>query len=173
MQRCPQCGSELQVKHKGQRSFLACTAFPACDYTQGLRDQSEIEPEPLGVDCPECGRELQLKSGRYGLFVGCSGYPQCEFVAEPDQSSAQQNDVSCPQCDEENRNGKLIQKTTRTGRSFYACDQYPNCHYSVNYPPVLATCPACQYPLMLRKKQHGVDRFICARKTCDYKSDTL
>ncbi|TDP27563.1 putative DNA topoisomerase [Idiomarina aquatica] len=173
MQRCPECGSELQVKHKGHNSFLACSAFPACEYTQGLRDQADIEPEGLGVDCPECGRELQLKSGRYGLFVGCSGYPGCDFVAEPDQNSSQQPTVACPECQRESRDGKLIQKTTRTGRSFYACDKYPQCEFSVNLPPIQATCPLCQYPLLLRKKQHGVERHVCARKSCDYKSDAL
>lgn len=172
MQTCPQCGRELVVKHKGQNSFLACSGYPECDFTQGLREQSDIEPENLGVECPQCQRELQLKSGRFGLFVGCSGYPECDFVAEPDADNDEQT-VPCPICAQAQRAGRLVQKTTRQGNNFFACNQYPDCRYSVNLPPVDECCPKCQFPLLLRKKQSGHHYLVCAEKNCDYKSEPL
>ncbi len=172
MQQCPECGSELVVKHKGHNSFLACSAYPACQFTQGLREQSEIEPEGLGVACPECGNELQIKSGRFGLFVGCSNFPTCDFVAEPDtQTSPEQ--VACPLCAKADRDGRLIQKTSRKGSPFYACDQFPQCDFSVNLPPVAQACPKCDFPILLRKKQAGVVRYVCAQKACDYRSQAV
>lgn len=172
MQKCPQCGKDLVVKHKGQNSFLACSGFPQCDFTRGLREQSEIEPEGLDVPCPQCGQELQLKSGRYGLFVGCSDFPDCDFVTEPDTATAEQG-VACPECLKHGRKGQLIQKTSRRGSSFFACDQYPTCDFSVNLPPVSKSCPVCQFPLLLRKKQSGLVRHICPQKSCEYKSEPL
>ena len=172
MQKCPECGSELVVKHKGANSFLACTGYPACQFTQGLRQQSDIEPEGLGVPCPQCDSELQLKSGRYGLFVGCSAFPDCDFVTEADTGNDQQ-DVVCPECKAHQRNGKLLQKTLRSGRSFYACSLYPQCEFSVNHPPVEQPCPGCGFAILLRKKQAGVTRYVCAQKSCDYKSQPL
>lgn len=173
MQRCPECGEELLVKHKGANSFLACSGYPKCQFTQGLREQSEIEPENLGVDCPQCGEQLQLKSGRYGLFVGCSSYPHCDFVMEPDSDADSGSHVACPECLAEGRDGVLVQKTSRNGRSFYACNHYPHCHYSVNLPPIASVCPTCDFPLLLKKKQRGMERHVCARKSCDYKSEPL
>ena len=95
-ERCPRCQRPLVIKHVGHNSFLGCTGYPGCDYKRGLREQSEIEPENLGVPCPECGEELQLKSGRYGLFVGCSNFPACEFVTEPDAGN--DDTIQCPEC---------------------------------------------------------------------------
>lgn len=172
MPKCPQCSHELVIKHKGHNSFYACSAFPQCDFTQGLREQSEIEPESLGVECPECGRDLQLKSGRFGLFVGCSGFPDCDFVTEPNVADEHQG-VSCPECQKSGRSGQLIQKTSRRGSSFFACTEYPQCDYSVNFPPLAKACPECRFPILLRKKQGGITRHFCPQKNCEYKSEPL
>lgn len=123
-----------------------------------------LEPQPLGVPCPRCQRELQLKKGRYGLFVGCSGYPDCDYMTSADFDPG--TDVPCPECEQ----GKLVQKTSRFGHSFYACDAYPACKFSVPLPPVAESCPTCNYPLLLRKKTAAGERLICASNECDYKS---
>lgn len=164
---CPQCQRPLVIKHVGHNSFLGCTGYPKCTYKRGLREQSEIEPENLGVPCPECGEELQLKSGRYGLFVGCSRFPDCEFVTEPDAGN--EDTVQCPEC----KKGQLRQKTSRKGTVFYACDQYPACPFTVNQPPVNESCPSCGYALLVKRKAAAGVRKVCTQKQCDYKSDTL
>ncbi|MFD2631028.1 type I DNA topoisomerase [Idiomarina piscisalsi] len=166
-ERCPRCQRLLVIKHVGHNSFLGCTGYPDCDYKRGLREQSEIEPENLGVPCPECGEELQLKSGRYGLFVGCSNFPACEFVTEPDAGN--DDTIQCPEC----KKGQLRQKTSRRGTVFYACDQYPTCQFTVNQPPVDESCPKCGFALLVKRKTASGVRKVCIQKQCDYKSDTL
>lgn len=166
-ERCPRCQRPLVIKHVGHNSFLGCTGYPGCDYKRGLREQSEIEPENLGVPCPECGEELQLKSGRYGLFVGCSNFPACEFVTEPDAGN--DDTIQCPEC----KKGQLRQKTSRRGTVFYACDQYPTCQFTVNQPPVDESCPKCGFALLVKRKAASGVRKVCIQKQCDYKSDTL
>ncbi|CAB0150820.1 DNA topoisomerase 1 [Pseudidiomarina piscicola] len=124
-----------------------------------------LEPQSLGVPCPRCQQELQLKKGRYGLFVGCSDYPKCDYMTSADFDP--DTDVSCPEC----QSGKLVQKTSRYGKSFYACDHYPTCKFSVPLPPVADTCPKCAYALLLRKKTTAGERLICGREGCDYKTE--
>lgn len=172
MHKCPQCGGELVVKHKGHNSFLGCSNFPDCDHTESLREHSEIEPEGLDVPCPKCGKELQLKSGRYGLFVGCSGFPDCDFIAEPDKGDAETL-VSCPECAKHGRSGVLQQKTTRRGSTFYACTAYPDCQYSVPLPPVEQACPDCGHPILMIKKHSGITRYVCPQKACNYRSEPV
>ena len=166
-ERCPRCQRPLVIKHVGHNSFLGCTGYPDCDYKRGLREQSEIEPENLGVPCPECGEELQLKSGRYGLFVGCSNFPACEFVTEPDAGN--DDTIQCPEC----KKGQLRQKNSRRGTVFYACNRYPTCQFTVNQPPVDESCPKCGFALLVKRKTASGVRKVCIQKQCDYKSDTL
>lgn len=123
-----------------------------------------LEPQALGVPCPQCECELQLKKGRYGLFVGCSGYPECDYMTAADFDPG--TNVACPTCQQ----GKLVQKTSRYGRSFYACDRYPDCSYSVQLPPVAQVCPQCEFPILLKRKTAAGERLICAQHSCDYKS---
>ncbi|RUO66394.1 putative DNA topoisomerase [Pseudidiomarina planktonica] len=130
-----------------------------------MTNDAFIEPQPLGVPCPQCGQELLLKKGRYGLFVGCGAYPDCEYMTSADFDPG--TDVPCPEC----KNGTLVQKTSRFGNSFYACDAYPKCKFSVNLPPVAQACPSCDYAILLRKKSAAGERLVCARKECGYKSD--
>jgi putative DNA topoisomerase len=129
-----------------------------------MSNDTFLEPQSLGVPCPRCQRELQLKKGRYGLFVGCSGYPDCDYMTAADFDPG--TDVACPNC----QHGKLVQKTSRFGNSFYACDQYPHCKFSVNLPPVAEACPKCGFALLLKKRSSRGERLICAQAECDYKS---
>lgn len=126
-----------------------------------------IEPQSLGVPCPQCGAELQLKKGRYGLFVGCSAYPTCDYLTDADFDPG--TDVTCPDC----LTGKLVQKTSRYGRSFFACNAYPECRFSVNLPPVAKSCPSCGFALLLKKKTATGVRYVCAQAQCDYRSDVV
>ncbi len=85
-EKCPQCGSQLAVKHGRYGKFVACSNYPECKY---------IKQETTGVKCPECGKGevVEKKSRRGKIFYGCNNYPKCKFVlwkkpvAQP-----------CPQC---------------------------------------------------------------------------
>ncbi|WP_237738536.1 type I DNA topoisomerase [Idiomarina xiamenensis] len=163
---CPECGAAMRIKHVGQDSFWACSAYPKCQHTQPLHD-SQLEPQSLGVECPQCGGELLLKQGRYGFFVGCANFPDCHFVAEAD--SPEQTEVDCPECE----SGRLVERTSKYGKRFYACNQYPSCQFAVNYPPLAKVCPACDYPVMMKKQQQGRAQLVCARKSCGHKLEDV
>lgn len=82
--------------------------------------------EKVGRTCPTCNiGELIIKHGRFGKFISCSRYPECKHT-EP---YLERTGVTCPQCGEEH-GGELIQRKTKSGRTFYGCSRYPECDYT-------------------------------------------
>ncbi len=169
---CPDCGSELHIRNGKKGAFLGCTRYPECDYLRPLHEKSEIKKVLSGTSCPLCTQELVLKQGRYGLYIGCSAYPECEHTAQLTETGkeTEKNDhVACPVCKE----GKLAQRQSRFGKTFYACDNYPACKYLINAKPVNEFCPDCHWPILVEKKTAAHFRIICPKKGCGYRSKPI
>jgi DNA topoisomerase-1 len=74
-EKCPECGSNLVLKHGRYGQFTACSNYPQCKY---------VKRQTLGIPCPEkgCAGELVARRTRKGkTFYGCSRYPECKFTA--------------------------------------------------------------------------------------------
>lgn len=159
---CPACGAELAIRSGKHGAFLGCTNYPGCDYIRPLKNQADghIVKVLEGHACPQCGADKALRQGRYGMFIGCSHYPECSYseaIDKPDETL-----IACPQCQE----GKLVQRRSRYGKTFHACNRYPSCQFAVNATPVAGECQHCHFPLLVEKKTaQGVKRF-CASKSC-------
>lgn len=162
---CPQCGAELTIRHSKHGGFLGCNNYPECDYRRPLVQHEAIESQPLpGSECPECGAELAVKSGRFGIFIGCSRYPECRHIEKPTTNNEEET-VTCPQCQQ----GHLLSKTNRYGKTFYACSDYPQCRFLVNYPPKAEACPECGFGILVERKTAAGKRLECPSKSCSYK----
>ncbi|WP_130832174.1 DNA topoisomerase family protein [[Erwinia] mediterraneensis] len=159
---CPACGADMVIRSGKHGPFLGCTNYPECDYIRPLKNQADghIVKVLEGHPCPACGANKVLRQGRYGMFIGCEQYPACEYsetIDKPDETA-----LVCPQC----RQGKLVQRRSRYGKTFHSCDRYPDCQFVVNATPVEGECPQCHFPLLVEKKTaQGVKRF-CASKSC-------
>jgi len=46
--------------------------------------------------------------------------------------------VKCPECGSE-----LVQKVNKKKRTFYGCNNYPNCQFATNFKPLPQPCPKC------------------------------
>ena len=101
-------------------------------------------PEPIGRDCPTCGKELVIRYGRYGKFISCSGFPECRYT-EP---WLEKIGVVCPQ-----DGGDLVQRKTRKGRTFFGCQNYPECDFTSWKRPIAQPCPNCQGLLVITNKR--------------------
>ena len=101
-------------------------------------------PEPIGRDCPKCGRELVIRYGRYGKFISCSGFPDCRHT-EP---WLEKIGVTCPQ-----DGGDLVERKTRKGRTFFGCNNYPECDFTSWKRPIDQPCPNCQGLLVIANKR--------------------
>jgi DNA topoisomerase-1 len=166
---CPNCGSPLVIKFGKNGPFLACSAYPSCNFTSNYsRDEKgnihiEIDKDAgkkMGT-CPQCGGDLILKKARTGSrFIACSNYPDCRYT----QSFS--TGVPCPR---EGCNGELVEKSSRRGKVFYACNQYPQCDYAVWDWPVAETCPDCGSKILVRKTTKGRGLHLaCPEKGCKY-----
>ncbi len=170
-QPCPKCGDapnggELQLRHGKHGPFLGCTQYPECDYIKPLHQNDGHVIKELGVPCPACQHELVLRQGRYGMFIGCSNYPECHHIESLDHKEPEEESSTpaCPECGK----GHLVERKTRFGKLFYACDNYPSCKFAVNQPPIAEKCEKCGYPLLVEKKgASGVQR-QCADRKCHH-----
>ncbi|APC96233.1 type I DNA topoisomerase [Francisella frigiditurris] len=167
---CPECGSKLSLRLGKNGRFIGCTNYPTCKYTRPLENSStekkEEKPEPTVVadrKCPECGSDLHIKQGKYGKFIGCSNYPKCKHM-EP-LEKPKDTGIVCPKC---NKN-HIVEKKSRKGKVFYACDGFPKCKNAYWYPPINEKCPKCNYPILLHKttKKDGEQK-VCANEECDF-----
>ncbi|CCN33435.1 putative DNA topoisomerase [Vibrio nigripulchritudo SO65] len=162
---CPQCGGELSLRHGKHGPFLGCNQYPACDYIRNLNQNDGHVVKELGVPCPKCANELVLRQGRYGMFIGCSSYPECHHIESldaPKEEQAPKDEIACPEC----KTGHLVERKSRYGKMFYACDSYPKCKFAVNHKPVIGTCSECNYSLLVEKKLASGAKIVCANRKC-------
>jgi DNA topoisomerase-1 len=99
-----------------------------------LMERVEIADEPSDEVCDLCGRPMVIKLGRFGKFLACSGFPECRNT----RTLLNKIGVECPTCGSD-----LIERKTRTGRTFYGCSTYPTCSFSSWQRPVAQRCPSC------------------------------
>lgn len=126
---CPTCGKPLILRWGRNGKFMACSGYPDCKFTK-----PQEEPEQTGETCDKCGRPMVLKISRYGRFLACAGYPDCK-TTKPYSTG-----VPCPK---EGCPGKVVERKTKTGRTFYGCSEYPKCDFVSWYRPVNTPCPSC------------------------------
>ena len=95
----------------------------------------KVPDEETDVICDKCGRKMVVKSGRFGKFLACSGFPECKNTKPMPEDEVKQ---PCPKC-----GGKLVKKTSKKGKKFYGCSNYPECDFAAPGIPTGEKCPEC------------------------------
>jgi DNA topoisomerase-1 len=63
-----------------------------------------------------------------------------------------------------------VEKRSRRGRLFFACNGYPACTFSTWYQPAAESCPTCGYGMLVWKETKRDGRVLaCLVKGCGYK----
>lgn len=94
-----------------------------------------------GEKCSICEKGFVVqRHGKFGDFFACDQYPTCKtvFVKGEDgkfkikeKKVLKITDRSCPDCQKEGREGKLVERKNKAdGSAFYGCTLYPKCKYS-------------------------------------------
>ena len=111
-----------------------------------FKNMEKKAPEETGELCPNCQSPLVIKQSRYGKFVACSNYPECKYIKQNDEKKEPVEVMDCPHCE-----GKIVEKTTRKGKIFYGCNNYPKCKTATWYKPTGELCPNC-HELLIETK---------------------
>ncbi|EFP97117.1 type I DNA topoisomerase [Vibrio caribbeanicus] len=166
-QSCPECQQQgrkgvLEPRRGKHGPFLICSE---CDFLKPLGNHDGHVVKALGVACPQCQAELVLRQGRYGMFIGCSDYPQCQHIEsvekpEPDLTC---HSHLCPECGL----GQIVERKSRFGKVFYACDSFPQCKFTLNLSPISGECEQCQFPLLVERKSATGSKLQCANRKCN------
>jgi len=119
-------------------------------------DKKEITEEKSDEVCEKCGSPMIIKIGRYGKFLACSSFPKCKNTKPIEKILG----IKCPKC----FNGEIVEKTTKKGKIFYGCNQYPKCDFALWDKPINEKCPKCN-SLLVKTRENKVK---CSSKECDY-----
>ncbi len=173
---CPKCNEELHIKVGKNGHFLACSKYPECTFSSNYtRDEKgKIHPvEPVedkisDETCEKCGKPMVLKQGKFGPFLACSGYPDCKNTRSANSKQAgQETDVHCP---EKNCDGQLIEKFSKRGKIFYACNRFPKCTFALWNKPVPKEGPDCGAKFLVEKTTKREGTYLsCVTPDCAYK----
>ncbi len=119
----------------------------------------ELPEEESDVVCEQCGRKMVVKYGRFGKFLACPGFPECRNT----KPILEETGVKCPRC-----GGAIVERTSKKGRKFYGCSNYPACDFVLWHRPVNRECPECGSLLVQRRsKEHG-PHYACSNERCAY-----
>ena len=132
-ERCPKCGSPIELRTGRFGPYLACVKYKdTCDYVKSLK-KDKVPDRPSDEKCHLCGSAMVIKTGRFGEFLACTTYPKCKGTRSIPMG------LKCPKCP----TGDLTERRTKRGKSFWGCLRYPECDFSTWNRPVPETCPVC------------------------------
>ncbi len=112
----------------------------------------ELRDEPTDEICPACAKPMVIKTGRFGRFISCSGYPECKTT----KPILKETGALCPK-----DGGKVVERRSKRGRTFYGCANYPNCDFVSWDRVVPEPCPVCGKYVTVKSKR-GALVFECS-----------
>ncbi len=106
--------------------------------------------------CEVCGRQMVVKKGKFGHFLACPGFPECTFT----KPIVVEMPGKCPKC-----GGKILKRTSKKGRVFYACERGTDCGFITWNVPTKDFCPACG-KTMFKRSGRGASKPFCVNEVC-------
>ncbi len=153
---------KLDAVETGEREWQAIISNFYEPFQQTLKIAAkEMKPVaiPAGENCETCGAEMMIKSGRFGEFMACSKYPECKTTKPIIKKAG----VGCkiPGC-----TGDVIIKGTRTGKTFYGCERYPECTFTSWDQPTDTHCVKCSTYMVIKRSKAGRSFLLCSNVDC-------
>jgi DNA topoisomerase-1 len=170
---CPKDGKALKLRMGRNGLFIACSGYPACDFTYHVPETEEDAPDLTEYEnqtCEECGSPMKLRHSGDRPFLGCSAYPKCRntvAIAVAASRAASEPQPTGEKCPEDG--GDLVRKRGRYGE-FIACSNYPKCKYRPPKPVVETgvACPRDGGKIVVRRGRFGFF-YPCANyPKCDF-----
>ncbi|MCG2724988.1 MAG: type I DNA topoisomerase [Elusimicrobia bacterium] len=84
-EKCPKCGSFMNLRESRFGKYLACSGFPKCRGKISLdaEGNKKVVVKPIKTDktCDKCQKsKMLLRKSARGYFLACSGFPRCRNI---------------------------------------------------------------------------------------------
>jgi len=148
---------EIAEGKKERATILKDFYEPFSENLKEKHKKVEKKIEKTDQICPKCKSPLIIRMSRFGKFLGCSNFPKCRF-----SKSLKENElgIKCPKC----KTGKIVEKRTKSGKTFYGCSNWPKCDFALWDKPTKEKCPECGSLLVETKRK----QIKCSNKECSY-----
>ena len=168
----PKCGATMVVKWGRGGEFLACPRYPECKSTKNFTRDAEgtitiAEEETTDEVCEK------LRQADAGALRPLRQVPRLLRLSgvqdrAPAGPPGADRHRSAPTASE----GEIMEKRSRSGKTFYSCNRYPHCKFATWDRPVPEPCPQCSAPFVVEKttKRAGTVR-RCLSEGCKYQGD--
>ncbi len=123
-------------------------------------EKVKLEDPVTDVICDKCGRNMVLKNGRFGKFYACPGFPECHNT----KPYFDYIDATCPKC-----GGSICVKKSRKGRTYFGCENAPECDFMSWDRPSMKDCPVCGHRLY--EKRGKKISLVCLEENCSYSEE--
>lgn len=156
---------ELDEVEEGKTEWVGMMHHFYDDFTDMLQSaeknmegtKMKIPDEETDIVCELCGRKMVVRHGKYGKFLACPGFPECKNT----KTLQQETPGSCPRCGK-----KVLAKKSKTGRTYYGCEDNPKCGFMTWDIPLAEKCPQCSSSLF--KTTGRVKMIHCLKEGCGY-----
>ncbi len=121
----------------------------------------KVPEEVTDIICEKCGRNMVIRNGKNGKFLACPGFPQCRNT----KSILVETPGKCPVC-----GARVVEKKTRKGKTYYACEHLPKCGFMTWDKPLVDTCPQCGGTLFREVRRGG--KTHCLKDGCGFEKQS-
>ena len=130
---------------------------------ENIEEMKGILDEETDVICDKCGKNMVKKLGKFGFFLACSGFPECRN-AKP---------LPLGKCPKPDCDGDVVKRSSKKGRPFYACTNYPDCDFISRETPSQKLCHKCGKLLFLKNIKGKGQELHCLNEKCGFKMELL
>ena len=144
--------------HKMIADFFTPFSKTVEEAEKQIADHKGSLDEKTDEVCEKCGKPMLKKLGKFGYFLACSGFPECR------------NSKSLPlgKCPKDNCDGSVVKRSSKKGRPFYSCSNYPDCDFITREIPSDKPCPKCGKLLFSKQIKNKGVKLSCLNEKCGY-----
>ena len=144
--------------HKMIADFFTPFSKTVEEAEKQIADHKGSLDEKTDEVCEKCGRPMLKKLGKFGYFLACSGFPECR------------NSKSLPlgKCPKDDCDGSVVKRSSKKGRPFYSCSNYPDCDFITRETPSDKHCPKCGKLLFSKRIKNKGVKLSCLNEKCGY-----
>lgn len=130
---------------------------------ENIEEMKGILDEETDIVCEKCGKMMMKKLGKFGFFLACSGFPECRNAKA----------LPLGKCPKPNCDGDVVKRSSKKGRPFYACTNYPDCDFISRETPSQKACHKCGKLLFLKNIRGKGQELHCLNEECGFKMEIL